>query len=236
MLDPSPQVVLTWLRHRTLVIPPDLPQEAVALLADCYCLSSLLAMVRPPPSPRPMPIDSTLSSLNMLQLCPHGGPFSQQVPDKGGKWVCTNRLHDTLSIPYFKLGPLLGDRQPSQTDLQLRVTDLVVCLDTTLQPKLCLTQGNDPNIWANRFGLVLHLHHLEYVTWIFCDTASIPPSALAFSKTQSGLERYLGFIQERGEVLLGVVVEGRGIRLFGRDHGSSWPGFYVLATGKSWDL
>ena len=136
----------------------------------------------------------------------------------------------------MKLGPLLEDDHDSRTDIRLRSRDCVLGIDTSFGAKLCLTQGNDTNIWANRFGLVLNLHHLEYITWVSCDTGSLPASDLTFSKTQSGLCRYLGFIREDLTVVLGVVVEGRGIRLLGRDHGPTDGRFYVLATGKTWDL
>ena len=85
-------------------------------------------------------------------------------------------------------------------------------------------------------GLALHLHQLEYVTWTVCHGNTIPPSALEFSKTQSGLPRYLGFVVEENQVFLGVVVGDKGIRLLGRDYGPQSKSFYVLATGKSWDL
>ena len=53
-------------------------------------------------------------------------------------------------------------------------------IDTSFGAKLCLTQGNDTNIWANRLGLVLNLHHLEYITWVSCDIGSLPASAMNF--------------------------------------------------------
>ena len=88
----------------------------------------------------------------------------------------------------------------------------------------------------SRFGLALFLHQLEHIAWVYCSPSTIPPEALSFSKTQSGLPRYLGFVTEGRERVLGVAVPGRGIRLLGRDHGPQSDKFYVLATGKSWDL
>jgi hypothetical protein len=84
---------------------------------------------------------------------------------------------------------------------------------------------------------VLHLHKLEHVAWLHCrDTVSLPPAALAFSRTQSGLDRFLALVQEGPEVVLGVAVAGRGLRLLGREQGPGPGGFFVLATGKAWDI
>ena len=207
------KVILQWLRHRRLVLPPSLPPESVSLVADCYCLAPLLALLAPPPIPPSSPLDSTLSRLLLVRLCDQGQQLADQIPDStGGKWVCTS-CPGTRSpvtgevvpgpVPYLKLGPLLEDDHDSRTDIRLRSRDCVLGIDTSFGAKLCLTQGNDTNIWANRFGLVLNLHHLEYITWVSCDIGSLPASALTFSKTQSGLCRYLGFIREGLTVVLG---------------------------------
>ena len=230
------QVVLTWLRHRELVLPSSVSVEGVAVMADFLCLEELLALVKPPSKPPPSPLDSTLSRLTMVKLCQQGEPISEQLLEPGWKWVCTNKISQSHHVPYFKLGPLLEDSHGSRADIRLRGSDLVLGMDTSLGPRLCLTAGSDRNIWANRFGLALHLHQLEFVTWTFCDSDTIPASALEFSKTQSGLPRFLGFVVEDNQVLLGVVVGGKSIRLLGRDYGPQSEKFYVLATGKTWDL
>ena len=230
------QVVLTWLRHRQLVLPSTVSQEGVAVLADFLCLEELLALVKPPPKPPPSPLDSTLSRLSMVKLCEQGEPISHQLLDPGWRWVCTNKTSGSLAVPYFKLGPLLEDNHGSRTDIRLRGSDLILGMDTSLGPKLCLTSGSDSNIWANRYGLALHLHQLEYVTWVQCDSNTVPSSALEFSKTQSNLPRYLGFAVEDNQNLPGVVVKGKNIRLLGRDYGPKSDKFYVLTTGKNWDL
>ena len=218
------------------MVPPSVTLAGVAVVADFLCLEELLSLVKPPPKPPPSPLDSTLSRLAMMKLCQLGERISEQLLEPGWKWVCTNKISGSLAVPYFKLGPLLEDSHGSRADIRLRGSDLVLGLDTSLGPRLCLTPGSDGNIWANRFGLALHLHQLEYVTWTVCHGNTIPPSALEFSKTQSGLPRYLGFVVEENQVFLGVVVGDKGIRLLGRDYGPQSKSFYVLATGKSWDL
>ena len=218
------------------MLPPTVSQEGVAVLADFLCLEELLVMVKPPPKPPPSPLDSTLSRLSMVKLCEQGEPISHQLLDPGWRWVCTNKTSGSLAVPYFKLGPLLEDSHGSRTDIRLRGSDLILGMDTSLGPRLCLTSGSDSNIWANRYGLALHLHQLEYVTWVLCDSNTVPSSALEFSKTQSNLPRYLGFAVEDNQNLLGVVVKGKNIRLLGRDHAPKSDKFYVLTTGKNWDL
>ena len=151
-IDPkSFEVVLLWLRHRRLVIPSSVDQEAVAVLADFLCLEELRAMVQSPPKPIPSPLDKTLSKLVMVKLCQQGEPISLQLLEPGGQWVCTNQLSGTTAIPYFKLGPVLEDSRGSKADIRLRGSDMVIGLETSLIPRLCLTQGSDNNIWANRW-------------------------------------------------------------------------------------
>jgi hypothetical protein len=218
---PSPrllfQVVLHWLRHRTLRLPPSVPRAAVADIANYLGLAGLQEELAPP---RPTTGGPTLSR---LALVPGPRAWDPSVPSvlsvdpsgqcsDGGRAVGVNKMGNAHNGTICYIG--LCDSTLDLYKYNIAMRDWVVATP------------------ADARILSLHLHQEEVKSWVPGEADSVPSRALPFPET--GKLRYLGYVKEGDSCIPGMVLEGIGIRL--NDDRVLTDGYYVLTVSKKYQM
>lgn len=194
------QVILSWLRHRKLLVPPSV--EAVVMLADYFCLFGLQEAINNVSEGICALPQSTESRLVIEKFVKGSEENRKKL------WAHINCGSD----------PIIDFRQFLASS---HVNRNVV--NVTTNPSVSFSWGDTA---AN--GLSLELHPSEDLAWLPCTSSTIPPTALAFTTTQSGKRCFLGYKDSNKHGVPGVVFEGLGLRLSRTKevHDS----FYVLAA------
>ena len=208
------QVILSWLRHRKLLVPPSVPMEAVVMLADYFCLFGLQEAINNVSEGICALPQSTESRLVIEKFVKGSEENRKKL------WAHINCGSD----------PIIDFRQFLASS---HVNRNVV--NVTTNPSVSFSWGDTA---AN--GLSLELHPSEDLAWLPCTSSTIPPTALAFTTTQNGKLCYLGYKETRAghdgndyssdDLIIshGFVFEGLGL-LFSATK-EVHDSFYVLAA------
>ena len=250
-LDADPdafKVILGWLRHRHLVLPPSVPREAVAALADFYCLAKLLEMVQPSVE--------VLSRLVLEEWSGFHVDMSAAEPSEDD----FEEVGEEVEVDETEADEAMDEVAPQTAQVQwwLRipvedchrgkgygVPKIEPTEQRTVGKEISKFVGidNDQRLYLHKRPIVgdpclrLYLHPLECFHWTHCTANTIPPNALSFEETAEKQPKYLGFFQEGKKkdpvFWLGVAAPGLGIQLSdGRQLGTADDKFYVMTAQK----